>query len=297
MTPSYTARFNKLSDPVKSALLIIFAGLLFSSMNAMIRHASSELHPLEIVFFRSLFGFVAMMPWLSRQGVGVLRTRRPGLLGLRTLLGFISMATWFSALAIVPLGNAVALGFTAPLFAAVAAVIVLREKIRARRITALLVGFGGMLVILRPGAQTVAAGEVMVVVSALTMALSVITMKILTRTEQVGSLVVYQTMLTTPIALVPALFVWTWPSAEMWFWVITIGVVASTAHMAFTRAFSLADTMYLMPFDYLRLPQVAFLGWMLFGEPTDLYTWVGAAIIAASSVYVAHREAKVRGSR
>jgi drug/metabolite transporter (DMT)-like permease len=122
-------------------------------------------------------------------------------------------------------------------------------------------------------------------------------MKVLTRTEQVGSLVVYQTMLTTPVALVPALFVWTWPSPEMWFWVILIGIVASTAHMAFTRAFSLADTMYLMPFDYLRLPQVAFLGWILFGEPTDIYTWVGAAIIAASSIYVAHREAKVRAER
>jgi len=297
MSSPRVARFAALSDPVKAAILIVFAGLLFSAMNAMIRHVSSELHPLEIVFFRSLFGFVAMMPWLSRHGLGVLRTRRPGLIGLRTLLGFVSMATWFSALAVVPLGNAVALGFTAPLFAAVAAVVVLREVIRVRRITALVIGFIGMLVILRPGMQSISAGEVMVIVSAFTMALSVIAMKVLTRTEQVGSIVVYQTMLTTVIAMLPALFVWTWPSAEMWMWVILIGIVASTAHMAFTRAFSLADTMYLMPFDYLRLPQVAFLGWMLFGEPTDLYTWIGAAIIAASSVYMAHREAKVRGQR
>lgn len=297
MSFPYRSRFEKLPDPIKAALLIVFAGVLFSSMNAMIRHASSELHPLEITFFRCLFGFVAMIPWLWREGIRVLHTRRPGLIGLRTLLGFVSMATWFSALAVVPLGNAVALGFTAPLFAAVAAVIVLREVIRVRRITALVVGFGGMLIILRPGVESVGAGEVMVIVSALTMALSVIIMKVLTRTEKVGSLVVYQTLLITPVALVPALFVWTWPSAEMWLWVILIGIVASTAHMAFTRAFSLADTMYLMPFDYLRLPQVAFLGWMLFGEPTDLYTWIGAAIIAASSLYVAHREAKVRRER
>jgi drug/metabolite transporter (DMT)-like permease len=297
MSSLHGSRFAKLSDPTKAALLIVFAGVLFSSMNAMIRYVSSELHPLEIVFFRSLFGFVAMMPWLSRQGFRVLRTRRPGLIGLRTLFGFISMAAWFSALAIVPLGNAVALGFTAPLFAAVAAVVVLHEVIRARRIIALVVGFGGMLIILRPGVQSIGTGEMMVVVSALAMALSVISMKVLTRTEQVGSLVVYQTMLTTPIALVPALFVWTWPSAEMWMWVILIGTVASTAHMAFTRAISLADTMYLMPFDYLRLPQVAFLGWALFGEPTDVYTWAGAAIIAVSSVYVAHREAKARAQR
>lgn len=297
MLSSLRARYEKLPEVVRAALLIVFAGLLFSLMNAMIRHASSELHPLQIVFFRSLFGFVAMIPWLSRQGIGALHTRRPGLIGLRTLLGFVSMATWFSALAVVPLGNAVALGFTAPLFAALAAVFVLREVIRVRRITALVVGFGGMLVILRPGLQSVSAGEVMVIVSALTMALSVIIMKLLTRTERVGSLVVYQTLLITPVALVPALFVWTWPSAEMWFWAVLIGIVASTAHVAFTRAFSLADTMYLMPFDYLRLPQVAFLGWMLFGEPTDIYTWVGAAIIAMSSLYVAHREAKLRAGR
>jgi drug/metabolite transporter (DMT)-like permease len=83
----------------------------------------------------------------------------------------------------------------------------------------------------------------------------------------------------------------------MWLWVMLIGIVASTAHMAFTRAVSLADTMYLMPFDYLRLPQVAFLGWALFGEPTDIYTWTGAAIIAVSSIYMAHREAKARAQR
>jgi drug/metabolite transporter (DMT)-like permease len=207
------------------------------------------------------------------------------------------MATWFSALAIVPLGNAVALGFTAPLFTAVAAAIVLGEVIRARRITALAIGFGGMLIILRPGVQSIGAGEIMVIVSALTMALSIIAMKVLTRTEPVGSLVVYQSMLITPVALVPALFVWTWPSAEMWFWSIMMGVVASTAHMAFTRAISLADTMYIMPFDYLRLPQVAFLGWLLFGEPTDIYTWIGAGVIAVSTIYVVHREAQVRARR
>lgn len=291
MSRSLVSRFAALSDPVKAALLVVFAGLLFSVMNVLIRHASSELHPLQIVFFRNLFGFVAMWPWLWHRGLGVMRTGRPGLIGLRTLFGFVSMATWFSALAVVPLGNAVALGFTAPLFGAVAAVVLLREVIRVRRITALAVGFGGMLVILRPGVETISAGEIMVVVSALTMALSVVTMKVLTRTEQVGSLVVYQTMLMTPISLVPAVFFWTWPSAEMWMWVMLIGVVASVAHMAFTRAFSLADTMYLMPFDYLRLPQVALLGWVFFAEPTDIYTWVGAAIIAASSIYVAHREA------
>jgi len=285
-----------LTPPVKAAGLLIFACVFFASMNAIIRHVSTEVDPLEIVFFRNFFGFAAMVPWLSRHGLGVMRTKRLGTIFLRSFWGFFAMATWFSALAIVPLSNAVALSFTAPLFAAIAAVVILGEVIRARRVTALAIGFAGTVVILRPGFDTIGWGETLVLASTVTMALSIVTMKALTRTEGSASLVAWQTLLIAPISLVPALFVWSWPSPEMWVWLIVLGIFASIAHVAFTRAFSMADTTYLMPFDYSRLPMVALLGWIFFNETTDLWTWVGAAIIAASSVYVAHREV-VAGKR
>ena len=285
------------SPPVKAAGLLIFACVFFASMNAIIRHVSTEVDPLEIVFFRNLFGFLAMMPWLMSHGLGAMKTERFGMILLRSFWGFLAMATWFSALAIVPLANAVALSFTAPLFAAIAAVVILKEIIRVRRITALVIGFLGTLVILRPGVDSIGEGELLVIASAVTMALSIVTMKLLTRTEDSASLVAWQTLLITPISLVPALFVWSWPSPEMWIWLIVLGIFASIAHVAFTHAFSMADTTYLMPFDYTRLPFVALLGWIIFGEVTDVWTWVGAAIIAASSVYVAHREAQIRAQR
>jgi drug/metabolite transporter (DMT)-like permease len=284
----------RLSPPVKAACLLLFACVFFASMNAIIRYVSADVEPLEIVFFRNLFGLLAMMPWLARRGLGVMRTERLGMIMMRSFWGFLSMAAWFSALAIVPLANAVALSFTSPLFAAIAAVLLLGEVIRARRITALAVGFAGTLVILRPGVDSIGWGEMLVLASTVTMALSIVTMKALTRTERSSSLVVWQTLLIAPISLVPALFVWSWPSPETWFWLIVLGIFASIAHVAFTRAFSLADTTYLMPFDYSRLPIVALLGWIVFGEVTDIWTWVGAAIIAASSVYVANREALAR---
>jgi drug/metabolite transporter (DMT)-like permease len=285
-----------LTPPVKAAGLLIFACVFFASMNAIIRYVSTEIDPLEIVFFRNFFGFAAMVPWLSRHGLGVMRTKRLGTIFLRSFWGFFAMATWFSALAIVPLSNAVALSFTAPLFAAIAAVVILGEVIRARRVTALAIGFAGTVVILRPGFDTIGWGETLVLASTVTMALSIVTMKALTRTEGSASLVAWQTLLIAPISLIPALFVWSWPSPEMWVWLIVLGIFASVAHVAFTRAFSMADTTYLMPFDYSRLPMVALLGWIFFNETTDLCTWVGAAIIAASSIYVAHREA-VAGKR
>jgi len=289
---------EKVSTPVYAAGLLVLACVGFASMNGIIRHLGTTLavDPLMIVFCRNLFAFLVMVPWLMRGGAAIMKTNRFGLISLRVFFGFVSMAAWFWALSVVPLSNAVALSFTAPLFAAVAAVVILREVIRARRITALAIGFIGMLVILRPGSEPVGWGEIIVVASAATMALSIVIMKLLTRTEATPALVVWQNMLLTPVSLVPALFVWTWPTPEGWFWLIAVGVIAALSHLVFTRAFSLAEATYLMPFDYVRLPFVALIGWVAFSEPTDTWTWVGAGIIAASTVYVAHREAKMRAS-
>ncbi|MDG2480139.1 MAG: DMT family transporter [Alphaproteobacteria bacterium] len=289
---------ERFSVPVYSAGLLVLACVGFAAMNAIIRHLATNLavEPLMIVFCRNFFAFLVMVPWLMRGGAAVMKTNRLPLISLRALIGFLSMALWFSALAIVPLSNAVALSFTAPLFAAVAAVLILGEVIRARRMTALAIGFIGMLVILRPGSEPVGWGELIVVFSAATMALSVVTMKLLTRTEATPALVVWQNMLLTPVSFLPALLVWSWPSAEGWFWLVTVGVIATLSHLVFTRAFSLANTTYLLPFDYIRLPIVAIIGWFAFSEPTDMWTWIGAAIIASSTVYVAHRESKMRSA-
>ena len=151
-----------------------------------------------------------------------------------------------------------------------------------------------MLVILRPGHAAVGLGEALVVASALTMALSIITMKLLTRTESPEALVAWQNMLLTPVSLVPALFFWTWPTLEAWICLAAVGFIATVSHLCFTRGFAMADTTYLMPFDYVRLPFVAVLGWFAFGEATDIWTWAGAAIIAGSTIYVARRESLAR---
>jgi drug/metabolite transporter (DMT)-like permease len=287
---------QRLSPPVFAVLLSLGASLCFAVMNGIIRYLGADLHvdPLEIVFFRNLFAFLAMTPWLARQGIAVMRTDKLPLLGVRVFWGFISMVAWFSSLAIMPLANAMALSFTAPLFAAVAAVLMLGEVIRARRVVALAIGFAGMLVILRPGHAQVGWGELLVIVSAATMALSIVTMKKLTRSERPACLVAWQSLLLTPVSLVPALFVWRWPSVQDLLWLIAVGAIGSVAHLLYTRAFSLADTTFLMPIDYVRLPCVALIGWVAFGETTDLWTWIGAAVIAASTVYIARREALAR---
>ncbi len=284
------------APPVHAALLVVAACIGFASMNAIIRHLGTTLatEPLIIVFCRNLFAVLAMAPWIARHGRGALRTERFGLIALRAVFGFASMAAWFTALAVVPLANAVALSFTAPLFAAVAALLLLHEAARGRRIVALLLGFCGMLAILRPGWQPVGWGEAIVLASAVTMALSIVTMKMLTRSETAPALVAWQAILLTPLSLLPALFVWRWPAAEAWLWLAALGAVATAAHLLMTRAFAMAEASYLLPFTYARLPFVALIGWLAFSEATDLWTWVGAAVIAASTIFAARGEARTQ---
>ena len=135
-------------NPVQGALLMVVAAVFFTAMTAMIRYLSTSIDPLELVFFRNLFGLLVLLPWLSRNGFGVLRTKRMGLLLFRTAVGLTAMITWFSSISIMNLGDAVALSFTAPLFATVAAVFILGEVVRARRWAAVIMGFFGAIIIL-----------------------------------------------------------------------------------------------------------------------------------------------------
>jgi len=288
--PSATLR----NDTLGGALWLAASCVFFTSMNGMIRHLSAELPSAEIVFFRNFIGLLVMLPWIVHVGLGALRTRRIKEMLTRSVIGFLSMILWFWSLAYLPLDHAVALSFTSPLFATLAAVVILKERLRLRRMVALGIGFCGMLVILRPGMVPLELASLAAIASSALMALSIVLMKSMTETEAPGTLVTYQAMLITPLSFVPAAVDWVWPTMEAWMWLIALGVFASIGHVFFTRAFARAEATALMPFDYVRLPMVALIGYFAFGEKPDAWTWVGGAIILGSSVYVAHREAQIR---
>ena len=279
------------NDPSRGALWMIASGVFFVVMTALIRHLSATIDPLELVFFRNLFGLVVLLPWLARHGFGALRTRRIGLYAIRGVVGLIAMITWFTAISMMNLGDAVALSFTAPLFATVVAILLLGEIVRARRWAAVFLGFVGAMVILRPGIAEVSPAAMLVLLSALAMAFSACLVKLLSRSEPVMAIVIYMVLILTPASLVPALFVWTTPGAAEFAWLLCAGGCGTLGHICLTRAFALADATAVMPFDFLRLPLMALLGWVVFGQTLDAWTGVGAAIIIASSVYIAHREA------
>lgn len=288
LTPGRTA---SLPAPLAAAAWMIGSCLFFAALNVVIRHAAQILHPFEVAFFRNFFGLAFMLPWLVRAGLDGLRTAKMKLYGWRAGLGLLSMLCWFQSLAMIPVAKAVSLSFTAPLFSTVLAATVLKETVGIRRWSATLIGFAGVMVIIRPGLTGFGLGEALALASAALMSIGIVIVKTLARTEPTNAVVTYMVLLMTPMSLVTAVPVWDWPAWSLWPWLVTMGAVGSAGHFCFTRSLQLADASAVIPYDYTRLLFVAGIGWIAFGEFPDQWTWIGAAIIAAATIYITRREA------
>lgn len=266
---------------------------LFATMTGLVRHvADNGVHPWEIAFFRNFFSLVVMAPWLFRAGVAGLKTARLKLYTLRAAVGMISMLCWFWSVSLLPITEATALGFTAPFFTTILAALILGEIVRMRRWAACIIGFAGALIILRPGAGDLPLFGAMVAFSAAaTQACSTIMIKSLSRTESPNAIVAYMAIYLTPMSLIPALFHWTWPSWGMLGWMALLGLVGTLAHLCFARALQAADASAVVPIDFARLVFVAIIGIVVFDQIPSLWTWIGAAVIFASGIYIVRREA------
>jgi drug/metabolite transporter (DMT)-like permease len=282
--------FQQIPAPVRGALWMMGAGAMFSSMALLVRHTSQDIPPLEVVFFRNALALMFMLPWLARAGIGALHTRRIWMHVQRSLHGIVAMGMWFTAMSLMPLAEATALGFTAPLFGFVGAALFLGETIRWRRWAGILVGFAGALVILRPGIAAITTPALLAVSASLFVAASSLCVKSLSRTEAPNTVVIFMNLLMTPVSLIPALFVWQWPSWPTFGWLVVLGLVATLGHLSYVRAFATADASVVLPYDYARLPFVAAIAFVALGEVPDIWTWVGAAVIFASTIYVSRRE-------
>jgi drug/metabolite transporter (DMT)-like permease len=276
---------------MRGILWMLAAAVFFSGLNTSIRLATSEVPVFEVVFFRNFFNLVFMLPWLARIGWSALRTERLGLHALRSTLGLISMMLQFSALALMPLAEATAISFTAPLFAVIGAALVVGETVRLRRWIAIVVGFIGVAVILRPGAGAMQGAALLMLAGSTSVGIGFVCVKLLSRTESPNAMVLFMGLFMAPVSLIPALFVWQWPSLIGWGYLVGVGACATLGHLCFNRAFAAADASAVLPYDYTRLLFVAVIAFVLFGEMPDLWTWVGAGIIVAANIYIAQREA------
>ncbi len=259
-------------------------------MAVCIRLASKTQHAFEIAFFRNFFGLVFTLPLFFRHGLGILKTEKLPLYLFRCFIGTIGMLSGFWAIVHLPLAQAVAISYSTPLFVTIGAVWVLGEVVRVRRWAAVLIGFIGVIILLRPGADTFTGASLVALLAALMSASVAISIKFLARTEKPDAIVIYTTLLWVPMSLIPALMVWQMPSGITWLWLVLCGMFGTMAHMCWTRALQLGDASMLTPISFLQVLVVGIFGFWLFDEPIDRYTFVGALIIFGSNIYIAHRE-------
>lgn len=282
-----------ITEPLRAAVYMVVACLVWSFLSWLVRDLSTDLHAFEIVFFRNLFGFVAIAPFLLRHGTPTFPRQEFGIYLIRGGFGLVAMLGWFYAITVVPLADATALSFTAPIFATITAIIVLGEVVRIRRWTAMLIGFAGAMIVLRPVGLEIGIGEIAVLISSAAIAVVIVLVKILARTETSDRIVAFHTLILLPLSLLAALFVWIWPTWTQLLLCVVLGAAATLANWLTVRAFTIGETAALMPYDFTRLPFMALVGYVAFAEVPDLWTWVGGAVIFASSFYIARREAQL----
>lgn len=290
ITAGWGDRIGRWPAAAQAAFWMLIIGTLVTFTLVFARKVSPDIHVFEIVFFRSLFGLAVMSPWLARRGFGVLRVRRRGLITLRAGLAFFGSAALFYAATLMPLAEVTSIVFIRPIIATVAAIIFLGEVVRLRRWSAILVGLIGALVIVRPGFASVNIGVAFAFVTVCTLTWNTINLKILTRDDSPDALAVWHMIMMLPLGAVACLFVWTTPTLEQLMWLFLIGAFEMTSQRAMSRGYAAADATVLMAFSFLRLPVASLLGFALFGERPEIWVWIGVAIIAASALYIAHRE-------
>jgi drug/metabolite transporter (DMT)-like permease len=271
-------------DLNRGATLMVASGLLFATMGALVKHISAELPNEMVVFFRSVMGLLALLPWVWHRGLGQLKTRYLlGHLG-RGLAGVAAMYCYFYAIAHLPLAEAVLLNYSTPLFIPFIAALWLGEQVTPRLWVAIGVGFAGIVLILKPGLELFTPVSLIGLASGLFAALAMVSIRRLSKTEPALRIVFYFSLVCTAVSAVPLAWRWQTPDPGLWVLLIGMGALASLAQLLLTRAYAHAPASQVGPFTYSTVVFAAAIGGIFWSEIPDLVSFSGAALVVLAGV-------------
>lgn len=274
---------------------MLIAVAVWSTMMILVKSLSADYTSFQILFIRTLVGLAVLTPLLWRSGFSLIRTRRFPLHLTRGIFAYFGMLGLFIGIGEIPIAEVVSLSFTQPIFIFLLAAVLLGERFSAVRIAAVLGGFVGVVIVLRPGFTEIGFGAAVVLGGALSYACSNVCIKKLMTTENVTATTVWVNLLMCPLAGVPAAFYWVPPTLPDLALLAGVGITGTAGIWFISRAYAAADMSAVVPFDFLRLPIVAAAGWLWFSETPDVWTFAGAAVIFASTYALARDEARKRG--
>lgn len=285
---------DSLSPAARGVAWMIAASFFYALTFVSIRELAETFSVFQITFFRAVLGVAAMLPWLMRRGLPALHTGRWRLYAVRAVITYTGMVCWFYGLANLRLADATAIIFTAPLLTVVFLSFWLGERVGLARWTAILIGFAGALIIVRPGIAPMTLAAAAVVYTSLSYGFSNAATRVLATTENPTAVVFYMFATVAPLSLGPAIAEWTapgWADAPL---ILLFGALSLVAMVCMTRSLAVAPGYVVMPMFYLQLPFVAVLGLTLFGETTGIWTWAGAAVICGSGYAIVWMERRRR---
>lgn len=290
--PDPTARAPDVSEnAVRGITLLLLAELLFATMDTIAKHLGQELPVPMVAWGRYAFhlGFMLML-FPGRRLVPLLRVKQVKLTLLRGVLLLTATLSFFTAISYIPLADAVAIGFVAPLFVVALSIPILGERVGPRRWAAVLIGLLGVMVIVRPGFGDVHWAYGLMIFMAFIFAAFVIVTRMLTRTEETMSILFYAALMGTIGTSLLLPFFWQMPSWDQIGWMAAMGAIGGVSQLLMINAYKVATTSTLAPFQYLQIIFAAFWGYMIFADIPDIWVIVGGTIVVASGLYVIHRE-------
>lgn len=279
--------------PVLGMVCILAATFLFATMNAIIRGLSGAVPPVEIAFFRSVFGLLLLLPFVAWFGLGSIRTARLPLHATRGVVHAVSMMIFFVALSMVPLAETTSLEFAAPIMSTAIAILFLGEIVHARRLIALAVGVAGVLIVVRPGFEDVSLGQVLILISVVMWAGCQLMIRELSRTDTAFTQGFYMVAFFTPITLIASVPVWVWPSVGEVAVLGGLAVIATAGTWLYGEAFRRAEMSAILPLESTKLIWSVGYGLIFFSEQPEVLTLVGGLTIFGAAAYITIREAQI----
>ncbi|MDB2591394.1 DMT family transporter [Candidatus Pelagibacter bacterium] len=282
-----------MSDNKLAIFLIIISVFFGTVMLSFLKIAQEDVNVYVAGFFRFFLGLVIILPYIIKNKDAVLKTTHLKQHFLRAILGLPAMLLYFSALVLLPIEKLTAISFIVPLIVTILAVFFLGEKIYIYRTLALILGFGGMLVIIRPGFVDISIGVYMVLFSALLWSINIIITKKISKDDSAITILAYQSIFMSLLSFFIVIFFWEMPSLKTFIYLILAAMCGTVLHLTLNHAFKLVDVSMTQPYSFLNLVFASIIGYFVFDEIPDFYTWIGALIIFTGILIISYREMKL----
>ncbi len=274
---------------IQCAFWILISGSLMVIQLSIVRMIANNINVFEIVFFRALFSCLFILPIIT-SNPAVLKVNRPLIMAVCAVLAFIAGVCFYFAAKFMPIADITAIHFSRPIFAAILAAFVLKEVIKGPRAIAIIGGFVGAAIIIRPGFVEFNVGIFFVLGVIVVQTWNPINRRLLAKSEHPDSVAVWTQLIVLPLAAIPAFIFWITPTLELLGWMALIGLLEMLNQRVLARAYIQGETVIVLALHYTRLPLAALAGYLMFSEVPEVWIWIGSAVIACAALYLTHHE-------